>query len=91
AYFNHSIHVAKGVGCATCHGRIDKMAAVEKAKPMTMGWCLECHRAPEKFLRPKEEITNMSWEPKGDQLALGLALKDKYDVHTRTSCSTCHR
>ena len=92
AYFNHSIHLAKGVGCATCHGRVDKMAAIEKDQPMTMSWCLECHRAPEKFLRPKEEITNRAWEaPEGEQLALGLALKDKYEVHTRTSCSTCHR
>lgn len=91
-YFNHSIHLAKGVGCATCHGRVDKMAAIEKWQPMTMGYCLECHRAPEKFLRPKEEITNMAWEaPKGEQLALGTALKAQYEVHTRVSCSTCHR
>jgi hypothetical protein len=99
AYFNHSIHVAKGVGCATCHGRIDRMAAVEKFAPLTMGWCLDCHRQPEKFLRPKSEITNMSWEaPLADakgaplgQTRLGLILRDQYDVHTRTSCSTCHR
>lgn len=92
AYFNHSIHLAKGVGCASCHGRVDQMAAIEKDQPMTMAWCLACHRNPEQFLRPKEENVNLAWEaPKGGQLALGLALKDKNEVHTRTSCSTCHR
>jgi Cytochrome c7 and related cytochrome c len=90
-YFNHSIHVKQGVGCVTCHGRIDEMAAVEKAQPLTMGWCLECHRQPERFLRPREEITSMTWKPKGDQLELGRSLKDQYHVQTRTSCSTCHR
>src|SRR6476659_755398 len=62
-YFNHSIHVNKGVGCVSCHGRIDQMAAVEKAEPLNMRWCLDCHRAPEKNLRPVEEVTNMAWAP----------------------------
>ena len=61
-YFNHSIHVAKGVGCATCHGRVDKMAAVEKYSSLTMSWCLECHRNPEKYLRPVGEVVNLKWE-----------------------------
>jgi hypothetical protein len=90
-YFNHSIHVAKGVGCATCHGRIDEMEQVRKVQPLTMGWCLECHRQPERFLRPREEIASMTWQPKGDQLELGRALKAEYHVQTRVSCSTCHR
>jgi Cytochrome c7 and related cytochrome c len=92
-YFNHSIHVAKGVGCVTCHGRIDQMAAVEKWAPLTMGWCLDCHRQPERFLRPREEVVSMTWTAGGDheQLALGEQLKREYDVHTRTNCSTCHR
>jgi hypothetical protein len=90
-YFNHSIHVKQGVGCVTCHGRIDEMAQVEKAQPLTMGWCLECHRQPEKFLRPRDQITSMTFKPKGDQLTLGRELKEQYHVETRTSCSTCHR
>ncbi len=120
-FFNHSIHVAKGVGCATCHGRVDTMAAVEKYSSLTMGWCLECHRNPENYLRPKEEVFNLKWEsPKtkdaavkelmshgiakdaadaqqklalnsDPKIAFGLALKDVNGVHTRQSCSTCHR
>ena len=90
-YFNHAIHVNKGVGCVSCHGRVDQMAAVEKATPLTMGWCLDCHRHPEKNLRPIEEITNMTWKPEGDPVETGRALAERNDVHTRTSCTTCHR
>ena len=91
-YFNHSIHVAKGVGCVTCHGRVDEMAAVHKDKPLTMGWCLDCHRDPKPHLRPVEEVTNMEWtRPEGDPSMTGEALAERYDVHTRTSCTTCHR
>jgi hypothetical protein len=90
-YFNHSIHVAKGVGCVTCHGRIDTMARVEQYAPLTMGWCLECHRQPARFLRPREQMTSMTWQPDQDQLALGKELVDRYGVQTRTSCTTCHR
>ena len=90
-YFNHSIHVKQGVGCVTCHGRIDEMALVEKTQSMTMGWCLDCHRNPEKFLRPRDQVTSMTWKPRGEQLALGRALKEQYHVNTRTSCTTCHR
>ncbi len=64
-YFNHSIHVNKGVGCVSCHGRVDQMAAVEKATPLTMSWCLDCHRKPEQNLRPVEEVTNMDLEADG--------------------------
>jgi hypothetical protein len=90
-YFDHSIHVAKGVGCESCHGRVDRMAAVQQAKPLTMGWCLNCHRHPEEFLRPRSEVTTMGWKPKGDQEALGMALRKEYDVRSMTTCSTCHR
>jgi len=90
-YFNHSIHVNKGVGCVSCHGRVDQMAAVEKATPLTMAWCLDCHRNPEKNLRPLEEITNMTWQPEGDPEVAGRLLAQQYDVHTRISCTTCHR
>ena len=62
-YFNHSIHVNKGVGCETCHGRVDRMPLVFQAARLQMGWCLECHRHPENFLRPEDQITNLDWKP----------------------------
>src|SRR5512132_2132887 len=62
-HFNHSIHVAKGIGCSSCHGRIDKMGLTYQASPLTMAWCLECHRNPEKFVRPRSEVFNMNWTP----------------------------
>ena len=90
-YFNHAIHVNKGVGCVTCHGRVDTMAAVEKVSTLTMSWCLDCHRDPNKNLRPVEEVTNMTWQPEGDPVEVAHVLAEKNDVHTRTSCTTCHR
>ncbi|HYG68945.1 MAG TPA: cytochrome c3 family protein [Anaeromyxobacteraceae bacterium] len=90
-YFNHSIHVNKGVGCVECHGRVDQMAAIQQVMPMNMGWCLDCHRNPEPRLRPVEEVTNMRWKPEGDPVALGKELAKKYDVQPRTDCYTCHR
>lgn len=90
-YFDHSIHVGKGVGCATCHGRVDQMAQVEQVAPLTMSWCLDCHRNPASRLRPKEHLTDMQWEPGGDASALGRELVEAYQVKTRTSCTTCHR
>jgi hypothetical protein len=97
AYFNHSIHVKKGVGCSTCHGRIDDMPILYQAKTLQMEWCLECHRAPERFVRPVEEIYNMSWPAENttkDQLTEGFRLKALYKIqgrHVLESCSTCHR
>jgi hypothetical protein len=93
-YFNHSIHVAKGVGCETCHGRVDKMALTWQQNSLQMEWCLNCHRNTEQYLRPREFVTKMGYEPAGDQLEIGRKLHDEYqirDVHTLTSCSTCHR
>ncbi len=90
-YFDHSIHVHKGVGCVTCHGRVDQMPLTWKASTLYMEWCLECHRNPERFVRPREEVFNMDYQPPGDQLALGIRLVKKYDIHAPTSCSTCHR
>ena len=90
-YFNHSIHIAKGVGCATCHGRVDKMPLMFKANTLNMNWCLECHRQPEKFLRPKEEVFNMAYEAPPNQLELGRELVKKYHVQSLTDCYTCHR
>jgi hypothetical protein len=94
-YFNHSIHVNKGIGCSTCHGRVDKMPLVWKEEPLFMKWCLECHRAPEKFIRPKEEVFNMAWEPPEDQLEKGRILVEEYKVDAKnyrlTECWICHR
>lgn len=92
-YFNHSIHVAKGVGCETCHGRVDTMPLTYKATSLQMSWCLDCHRAPEKYLRPQEEVLTMGWTPPEPQLALGARLVEEYNVHVKqlTDCSVCHR
>lgn len=92
-YFNHSIHVKQGVGCATCHGRVDQMQQVSKAQPMSMEWCLGCHREPERYIRPREEIYNMEWAPPSDQLALGQRLLTEYKIDKQrlTNCYVCHR
>lgn len=93
-YFDHHIHVAKGVGCASCHGPVDEMPRVYQAAPLRMNWCLECHRAPEKRLRPKEAVFSMDYHPPADQEALGRRLAREYHVaspQTLTNCTTCHR
>jgi len=93
-YFNHSIHVAKGVGCETCHGRVDRMPLMAQQASLRMQWCLDCHRNPEKFVRPRAAVTTMGYEPAGDQEVIGRQLVKDYkilDAHTLTSCSTCHR
>jgi hypothetical protein len=90
-YFNHSIHVAKGVGCTTCHGPIGEMNITWRAQSLYMRWCLECHNAPEKFLRPKSEVFNAFYEPPSDQEALGKKLVAEYKVQKLTNCTTCHR
>jgi hypothetical protein len=91
-YFNHSIHVAKGVGCVSCHGRVDRMPLTSRTQSLSMQWCLDCHRAPQKFLRPRDQAFSMSWAAK-DQDKLGLALIQRYHIGTRrlTDCSVCHR
>ncbi len=90
-YFNHSAHVNKGVGCTTCHGPIDQMSYVWQEKSLLMEWCLDCHRAPERYLRPKSEVFSTSYRPPANQLSLGRRLQAEYDVQTQVSCSTCHR
>lgn len=105
-HFNHSIHVYKGIGCVTCHGRVDQMApltqkfplergtpVIWQAEPLTMAWCLTCHRHPEKFIRPREQVFNMAWQPPRDQETFGRKLVEQYkiqDVQHLTTCSTCH-
>lgn len=92
-YFNHAIHVKQGVGCETCHGRIDQMPVVAKAQSLQMEWCLDCHRAPEKYLRPRAAVFTMGWQPPTDQATLGPQLVAEYGIHTNqlTDCSVCHR
>jgi menaquinone reductase, multiheme cytochrome c subunit len=101
-YFNHSAHVNKGVSCVSCHGRVDKMTVVQQAKPLSMGWCLDCHREPEKHLRPLDKVTDLAWKPVPEpgetpedaQLRVGLHQKQKLLINDEafmTSCSTCHR
>jgi hypothetical protein len=89
-YFDHSIHVNKGVGCSTCHGRVDQMPLMSRENTLYMEWCLECHRAPERFVRPREQVFNMEWQAPEDQLALGQRLVREYKIQKLTSCSVCH-
>jgi hypothetical protein len=90
-YFNHSIHVAKGVGCSTCHGRVDRMPLMYQVQTLQMGWCLDCHRNPERYVRPREAVYRMDYEPPADQLELGRRLVAEYRILKLTDCSTCHR
>lgn len=92
-YFNHSIHVMKGIGCTNCHGQVDQMPLMWKEEPMTMEWCLECHRQPELALRPVEEVFNMDYVQPSNQVALGEQLIEEYHIPTErlTDCYTCHR
>src|SRR6266404_6597602 len=90
-YFNHSIHVAKGVGCTTCHGQVNKMPLMWQESSLQMTWCLECHRHPERFVRPRSEVFSVTYTPPADQLALGRKLVKEYSIQSLTSCSTCHR
>lgn len=96
AYFNHSIHVKKGVGCVSCHGRIDKQALTTKEKDLTMAWCIDCHKAPERHIRPREKVFDLEWKPEAgkSQVEIGKELKEQYHVlgaFQMTNCSTCHR
>ena len=93
-YFNHQIHVKQGVGCATCHGPVDKMPLMYQFASLQMEFCLNCHRAPEQFLRPRSEVYNMAYVAPANQLELGLRLKAEYHVASKehmASCSVCHR
>jgi len=89
-YFNHGIHLAKGIGCASCHGRVDQMPLMLQAESLQMEWCLECHRQPERFVRPREEVFNMAWAAE-NQSSLGEKLVAEYEIRSLISCSTCHR
>jgi predicted CXXCH cytochrome family protein len=88
-YFNHAIHVNKGVGCVECHGRVDRMPLATQVAPLSMGWCLGCHRDPAPHLRPADQITNMTWRSPGPEL--GHALEVQNGVRRLTYCTACHR
>lgn len=92
-YFDHSAHLNGGIGCSTCHGRVDQMGGMWKNEAMTMGWCLECHWSPEDYVRPRSEVFNMAYVPPADQAQLGPQLVEAYHVNTEKlpQCSTCHR
>jgi hypothetical protein len=93
-YFDHSIHVAKGIGCSTCHGRVDQMPITWRVNTLYMKWCLDCHRAPQKYVRPRGKIYDMQWQPAKTQSVDGakLVAQHKIDSSGRlTNCSICHR
>lgn len=88
AYFNHAAHVTAGVGCTSCHGRIDQMEEVRQAEMLSMGWCLECHRAPENAIRPTNRITDMAYV---HDVEVARRLIDEKKILPPTHCSACHR
>jgi hypothetical protein len=93
-YFNHSIHINKGIGCSTCHGSVDQMPLIFQASPLNMQWCIDCHRDPAKNVRPKDQVFNMQWKAPANQDEIGKKLVSEYNIRTvneLTSCSTCHR
>lgn len=92
-FFNHGIHVQKGIGCSTCHGRVDEMPFVSQEHTLWMKWCLDCHRTPEQEIRPREKVFDMAYEKPKDQRQIGRELVAKYHVETRDlqDCSMCHR
>jgi hypothetical protein len=91
AYFDHSIHVKKGVGCSTCHGRIDQMPVVRQGASLQMDWCLDCHRHPERYVRPRGEVFRMDYRVPTNQLELGRRLVEEYKIQRLSDCTTCHR
>ncbi len=90
-YFDHSIHVNKGIGCTTCHGQVDQMPLMMRAASLQMTWCLDCHRDPAKYVRPLDQVFSMTWQPPADQLEAGKKLVTEYHIESKTNCSTCHR
>src|SRR6185436_3988405 len=90
-YFNHGIHVNKGVGCSTCHGQVDRMPLMMQEKSLQMEWCIDCHRNPEQYVRPREAVFSVDYTPPSDQTELGKRLVAQYQIQKLTSCSTCHR
>lgn len=93
-YFNHSAHVTRGVSCVSCHGRVDQMEVVTQVEPLSMSWCLDCHRDPHPNLRPSELVTDLAWQPDGDPATVGHHQAELWNITPGgrlTDCSTCHR
>lgn len=91
AYFNHSAHVTAGVGCSSCHGDVAAMEVVQQVEPLSMAWCLDCHRNPDPHLRPADEITNTTWEPPPDQAEFAQQFRTQHSISPPTDCTGCHR
>lgn len=91
AYFNHSIHIHKGIGCTSCHGDVAEMPLMWREKTLMMEWCLECHRHPEQYVRPRSEVFSVNWNPPSNQQQLGEKLIGEYRIQKLTDCYTCHR
>jgi len=93
-YFRHDIHIAKGIACVECHGRVDRMPLTYRAKAFEMKFCLDCHRDPAPHLRPRDQVYNFEWKPPADHAVLGRLLMAEYHIKSPTeltSCGTCHR
>ena len=90
-FFDHSIHVNKGVGCTTCHGQVDRMPLMSQAQSLQMEWCLDCHRNPERYVRPRSAVFSVDYQPPPNQSELGARLVAEYQIQKLTSCSTCHQ
>lgn len=93
-YFNHSIHIQKGIGCTTCHGQVDRMPLMMQSASLEMDWCLTCHREPERFLRPRSQVFQLDYQPPPNQLELGRKLAKEYHLQSSQllqNCSLCHR
>lgn len=90
-YFNHRAHVTSGVSCVSCHGRVDQMVEVKQVQPLTMAWCLDCHRNPAPNVRPVEYVTKLDWQPEGDPAELGMKIIQARNIKPPVNCSGCHR
>ena len=90
-YFDHRAHVSNGIGCETCHGRVDRMSGIWQAAPLSMSWCLDCHRDPAAYVRPLEAVYDMGYQPPEPQAALGARLVAEYAIESLTDCTICHR
>ncbi|MFQ5739224.1 MAG: cytochrome c3 family protein [Acidobacteriota bacterium] len=91
AYFNHSVHIRSGIGCSSCHGDVSRMDEITQTEPLSMSWCLDCHRRPDRYLRPPDQITNPAWTPSSEQLAFAREFKAVHQVDAPTDCTACHR
>ena len=92
-YFNHAVHVNRGISCVECHGQVNEMEVVYHAKPLSMAFCLECHREPEKYIRPNDKVYDLTWKPESEeaQIEMGTELVQHWKVNPPESCSGCHR